>query len=126
MEKKYIFVENGKINGCGEIETLTEGFQNIEVSDKVYNEYIEDNLKYVFSNGEIIENPNYEIENQKRLAQKRIGEIKEELAELDTKRIRAICESEMKDERTGESWLDYYNTQIYELRVELKSLEAQL
>lgn len=126
MEKKYIYVENGEINGCGEAETLTEGVQNIEVSDKVYNEFLEDELKYIFSNGKIIENPNYETDRQKFLAQKRIEEIKEELNELDTKRIRAVCESEMKTERTGESWLDYYNSQIYDLRIELKSLEAQL
>lgn len=126
MEKKYIFVEEGKINGCGEVIQLTEGVQNIEVSQEVYNEFLDDNLKYIFSNGEIIKNPNYESDKQNILTQQRIDEIKEELIELDLKRIRAVCEVEMKTERTGESWLDYYNSQIYDLRVELKSLEAQL
>ena len=55
-----------------------------------------------------------------------MDEIKSELEDLDTKRIRAVCEDEIKNERTGETWLDYYNSQIYDLRIEYKSLEAQL
>ena len=42
--------------------------------------------------------------------------------ELDSKRIRAICEPSIKDETTGETWLDYYNSQVKVLREELKNL----
>lgn len=42
--------------------------------------------------------------------------------ELDSKRIRAICEPSIKDELTGETWLDYYNNQVAVLREELKNL----
>lgn len=124
--KKYIFFENGELNGCGECMQLTEGVENIEVSEEIYNNYMKDNLLYIYSDGKIIENPDYETEKQKCFISERIAEIKQELNDLDIKRIRAVCETELKTERTGESWLDYYNSQAYDLRVELKSLEAQL
>ena len=123
---KYIFVENGKLNGCGECLQLTDGVQNIEVSDNLYNAFAQDPDKYIFLDSEIVENPEYEILRQKKIMQKRMDEIKLELEDLDTKRIRAVCEDEIKNEKTGETWLDYYNSQIYDLRIEYKSLEAQL
>jgi hypothetical protein len=62
----YIFIENNKINGCGECECLNDDIQNIEVSEEVYNSYAEDNLKYVWNGSEIVENPDYdEIKRQK-------------------------------------------------------------
>lgn len=62
----YIFVENGKINGSGECECLTEGFKNIEVTEEVYNNFIKDTDRYIYQNGEIIPNPDYEeIKRQK-------------------------------------------------------------
>ncbi len=124
--KKYIFVQDGKINGYGEAIQLTEGVQNIEVSEDVYNEFIQEPLKYIYADGKIVENPNYENEKQREFIEKRLDEITQELEILDAKRIRAVCEDEVKSERSGETWLDYYNAQIYDLRVEYKSLEAQL
>ena len=122
----YIFVENGKINGCGQCECLNEDIENIEVDENIYNQFAADPLKYTFSNGEIIENPNYQKEKQKEYIENQVLEIQRKLDILDTKRIRAVCEDEIRDERTGETWLDYYNSQIYDLRIELNSLEAQL
>ena len=125
--KYYIFVEkDGSLNGCGQCEQLTQGVINVEVSEDVFNSFIEDNLRYVYSDGKIIPNPNYENEKQVFFINERIGAIYKELETLDTKRIRAVCEDEIKDEKTGETWLDYYNSQIYDLRVELSSLQAQI
>ena len=124
--KKYIFVQDGKINGYGEAIQLTEGVQNIEVSEDVYNEFIQEPLKYIYADGKIVENPNYENEKQREFIEKRLDEIIQELEILDAKRIRAVCEDEVKSERSGETWLDYYNAQIYDLRVDYKRLEAQL
>ena len=125
--KYYIFVEkDGSLNGCGQCEQLTQGVINVEVSEDVFNSFIEDNLRYVYSDGKIIPNPNYENEKQVFFINERIGAIYKELEVLDTKRIRAVCEDEIKDEKTGETWLDYYNSQIYDLRVELSSLQAQI
>ncbi len=50
----------------------------------------------------------------------RIKEIQDELDEIDKKRIRALAEPSLKDEDT--TWLEYYNSQITELRTELNSI----
>lgn len=49
-----------------------------------------------------------------------INEMLYQLRELDRKRVRAFCEPSIKNDETGESWLDYYNNQITELRTQLK------
>lgn len=58
----YIFVENGKINGSGECKCLTEGFENIEVTEETYNDFLKDKIKYRYNNGNIELNPDYEDE----------------------------------------------------------------
>lgn len=45
-----------------------------------------------------------------------------QIDELDKKRVRAICEPEIKDEETGQTWLEYYTLQIQELREEIKNI----
>ena len=40
----------------------------------------------------------------------------------DKKRVRAICENEIKDSQTGQTWLEFYNDQVLELRAKLNSL----
>lgn len=52
----------------------------------------------------------------------RLNEIQAELDELDRKRIRAIAEASLKDENT--TWLEYYNSQISELRNEYTQLSS--
>lgn len=56
----------------------------------------------------------------------RIEEIKESLSKIDEQRIRAIAEPSVKDEATGETWLEHYNTLVGLLRAELKALEAKI
>ncbi len=58
----YIFIEDNKINGCGQCRCETESFTNIEVSEELYNSYCEDSLRYIWNGTEIIENPNYEAD----------------------------------------------------------------
>lgn len=72
--KYYIYYDNGAINGCGCCEQLTEGVENIEVTEEVYNNFIEDNDRYIYSDGEIIENPNYE-EVKRQKEQERINNL---------------------------------------------------
>ena len=55
----YFFIQDNKINGSGECRCLNEEIQNVEVSEEIYNAFVEDNDKYIYSDGEIIENPNY-------------------------------------------------------------------
>ncbi len=121
--KYYIFVENNTLKGGGCARCLNEEIQNIEVSETVCNDYISDNEKYIYSNGAIIKNPDYEEILKEREKSKKISEIIEKLNELDNKRIRAVCENQIKDAQTGETWLEYYNTQADNLRKEMQTIE---
>lgn len=55
----YFFIQDNKINGSGQCRCLNEEIQNVEVSEEIYNAFVEDNDKYIYSDGEIIENPDY-------------------------------------------------------------------
>ena len=59
-------VENNNIIACGQCPCASEDIQSIEVSDEVYNNFIADNDRYIYKDGAIIENPDYEeIKRQK-------------------------------------------------------------
>ena len=62
METYYIFYEKdtGILNGAGQCKCLNENIVNIEVEENLYNDYVSDPSKYIYDNGEIVENPNYE------------------------------------------------------------------
>lgn len=54
----YVFIQNEKINGKGQVKCLNEDILNIEVEEEIYNN-IE---KYIYKDGEIVINENYEQE----------------------------------------------------------------
>ena len=56
----YLYIENEKINGAGQVECVNDNIQNIEVSEDVYNAYSEDTLRYIWDGENVIENPDYE------------------------------------------------------------------
>lgn len=66
----YIYIKEEKINGKGQLKQLTEGVLNIEVDEEIYNN-IE---KYIYLNGEIVLNPNYEQEQEQK-EKERIQEL---------------------------------------------------
>lgn len=74
-----------------------------------YIDFIEDEERF----NARIQQENYELET---------GRITSLINDLDIKRIRALCEPSVKNDETGETWLEYYNAQIIELREELKGL----
>ena len=111
----YIFVENGKINGSGECECLTEGFENIEVTEEVYNALIEDADRYIYQDGDIVPNPNYETIKREQERQRKRQEIFDELDALDLKSIRAIRAND-------EEYIAQYEAQAQELRKQLQEL----
>lgn len=112
----YIFLDNGKLNGAGQCKQLTEGVENIEVSEEIYNDYLSDPDKYIYSEGEIIENPDYAEIIERREKDARIAEIKTELEEIDRKTIRPA--------RAGETErLEELEAQAVKLREELKELQ---
>lgn len=76
--------------------------------------------------GELIDISNSE-KYEEFLALKEKEKLQNELLlqidEIDKKRIRAICEPEIKNTSTGQTWLEYYNLQIQDLRNQIAELE---
>lgn len=64
----YLHIENGKINGGGQAQVVSEGWESIEITESQWSDFLEKGGNYfLYQNGEIIINPNYEQEKaQKR------------------------------------------------------------
>lgn len=133
---KYYGTKNNKDYGF-----YLDKFDNsIEISDEYWDELLaaqgEGKIIIPFENQVIAVNENeYSFDNGKweKLSEEEVNikqlkiqnairenEILSQLDELDKKRIRAIAEPSLKDEET--TWLEYYNSQITELRKELSEI----
>lgn len=79
----------------------------------------------VLQNGVIVDISETEDYKSKVLAQqnkiKKI-ELQEQIDALDAKSIRALREGGIKDEATGQTWIQYYTSQIAALRAEILSI----
>ena len=99
--KEIINLKTKEISKVTEIGNIKNGY--MLVSDYVQTEEYKKDL---------IE----EDKNKRRL------NLLNEISKLDNKRIRAICEPSVKNEETGETWLEFYTSQIIELRKELEEI----
>ena len=114
---RYYTIQNNGLLIAENKQALERFYDNVLSLPDDYEEE-----KYIVINDELVLNPDWEeIQNQKA-KEKEILETKTRLAEIDLKRIRAVCENEVKDESTGLTWLEYYNSQIKELRKYLETL----
>ena len=89
--------------------SLVRNFGNLEDGYMLYSDYVL--------------TPEYKEEQQEKLKSETINEILSQISLTDAKRIRAICEPSVKDADTGETWLDYYNSLIRDLRQKLWEVE---
>lgn len=80
----------------------------------------------IMQNGVPVIDDNYENKQLKLKTEQQIQELNKELNDLDIKRIRAICEPEIKNKETGETWLDYYNSEIQSLRNQIQDLTERI
>lgn len=71
---------------------------------------------------DISETPEYQQKAVQVEKDAKTADLKSQIAELDTKRIRAICEPALKDAQNGQTWLEYYTAQILDLRNQIASL----
>lgn len=84
----YIYIENDKLNGCGQCRQLTEGVTNLEVEEALYNAYAENPDMYIWDGENVVIDPEYEAKQ----AQKE----KERIAKLTcTKRVFALMLQEL-------------------------------
>lgn len=58
----YAFIQNNEINGVGQCLCLNDEVLNLEISEEIYNEISKDSKKYIYQDGAIVVNPNYEDE----------------------------------------------------------------
>lgn len=87
---------------------------------KIYNkigDLPENNILY----SEYLSSEEYKIAQEELAKETNRNIILNKITELDLKRIRAICEPEIRED--GTSWLEYYTTQIIELRNQLKEMK---
>ena len=70
----YALIENDKILTMSEWACDTPSITNIEVSKEIYSDYLSNSDKYIFTNGEVVINPDYEQEQ----IEKREKEFKRE------------------------------------------------
>ena len=123
--KTQINIESREVSKIDYIGSIKQGFQL--VTDETAIDIQNNPDKYKIIDDELVDisdTQEYREILQAKEIERRISEIKAELSELDTKRIRAVCEPSIKDETTGETWLDYYNNQASILREELQTIQG--
>lgn len=69
----YIYIQDNKLNGCGQARQLTEGVINLEVEETLYNAYAENPDMYIWDGLEVVIDPEYEAKQ----AQKEKARIQE-------------------------------------------------
>lgn len=111
---------------------LKDGYKPVILADKPNNDRFFE-IQYIESDKNIEEVINY-TESEEEYSKRKNNEdiqlevdlINSKINEIDFKRIRAICEPKIKNEETGETWLEYYNAQIFELREQLRTLQERI
>jgi len=125
--QNQINLDTMEITQIDYIGILHKGFQLI--SEDIINKINEYPTKYKVVDGvlrDISDTEEYKRETEIIALEKEATVLKKELNELDTKRIRAVCEPSVKNEETGETWLEFYNNQICEIRIKINDLNNQI
>ena len=91
-----------------------------EISYVETSENISEVINYLESEEE------YQIRKSNENIQIDIDLLNSKIIELDLKRIRAVCEPSVKDENTGETWLEFYNAQVLNLRNQINTLRERI
>ncbi|MCR5264982.1 MAG: hypothetical protein K6E29_00130 [Cyanobacteria bacterium RUI128] len=68
---------------------------------------------------EYLKSDEYKAELKEQELEAKRAEICDKMNIIDKKRIRAACEPSVRDNLTGETWLEYYNKKMAELRQQL-------
>ena len=62
----YIFIQNEKLNGCGQCRQLTEGVTNLAVEEYLYNAYAENPDMYIWDGQQVVIDPDYEAKQAQK------------------------------------------------------------
>lgn len=102
-------------------ESLDDGY--LDIDDALIILFNQD--KAIIQNNSIVDIQETEDYKSKiSAAEKEVKKtsLQSQIDEFDKKRIRAICEPSIKDETTRQTWLEYYNLQVQELRNQINEL----
>lgn len=114
----YIEIKENKLLSWCEKPYLDYQFVDIDYSTF-------DPDKYEVQNGQLVDissSDEYKSKVAEKEKVKKTAELVAQISELDQKRIRAISEPSLKDEVSGQTWLEYYTSQITALRNEFAAL----
>lgn len=121
VKKNQVAVFNGvswdiaeDYRGELQISRITKEVSEVSAIGKLSGDYV------LYS--EYLKSDEYKEELKRQELEEKIAEISDEMNSVDKKRIRAICEPSVKDSATGETWLDYYNNKMAELRQKLSEV----
>lgn len=125
----YAKIENNELvtakNGYNGITGLAD---NLELCLKNgFTPFTEEEVSgYFFGSHKIIDGVLTDIRNTEEYKSKQTEDRKREfqlqIDEFDKKRIRAGFEPTLKDEASGQTWLEYYTLQIQDLRAQIAAL----
>lgn len=95
---------------------LANGYVGYDEGD--YSQYLVGAKTFV--DGEFVDIPTPEYTANQKAA--KLVSLQSQIDALDIKRVRAIAEPSVKDISTGQTWLEYYTTQVADLRSQIVSL----
>ena len=114
----YVEIKNNQLLSWCDFPYLDYEFVDIDYSTFDLNKYeVVDGVLTDISKTQEYKNKITQAENQATKIN-----LQSQIDEIDKKRVRAICEPQIKDESTGETWLDFYTEQVQALREELINL----
>lgn len=117
-------IDNGKLIDCADYKYANDCLET-NITTREYYHQNEDKFA-IDENNELVnisDTQEYMTRILEKEKAKQIIYLQSQVDELDQKRIRAVCEPSVKDESTEQTWLEYYNLQIQELRNQIAELE---
>ena len=77
----YIYIQDEKLNGCGQCRQLTERITNLEVDESLYNAFVESPDMYIWNGYDVVINPNHEDEKLKQAQTAKLQEASDKAFE---------------------------------------------
>lgn len=116
-------IKNNSLYDCADYKYCEDCSELLNIT---VDEYYEELFAYEIQDDKLVcvkDSTSYFEQKNKINAEKRKNEIMFQLEVLDKKRIRALCEPELINDNPEQSWLEFYNNQIKDLRTELEQLD---
>ena len=114
----YVEIKNNKI-----LSWCKNAYLDYEYVDIDYSSFNPE--EYEIQEGKLInitDTNEYKAKLEEKEKEEQKTNLQKQIDEFDKKRIRAVCEPSIKDEASGQTWLEYYTQKITSLRTEMEAL----